>query len=494
MILALDQGTTTSRALVFDRDATPLATAQREFAQHFPQPGWVEHDPHEIWECQLAVAEEVLVRNRRDIAAIGITNQRETTVVWERSTGQPLYPAIVWQDRRTAKTCHRLEADGLAATVADKTGLIIDPYFAGTKIAWILDHVDGARRRAGRGELAFGTIDSWLLWKLTGGTVHATDTTNAARTLLFNTTTQSWDSELLAAFDVPAEMMPAVLPSSGHFGEASIGGPLGGLPVTAMAGDQHAALFGQACFEIGTAKNTYGTGCFVLMNTGHQRVPSRHRLLSTVAWQLEGEDPVFALEGSIFIAGAVVQWLRDGLGLIAKSSDVEELAASVPDTGGVYFVPAFAGLGAPHWNPDARGSLFGISRGTTAGHIARAAVASMAFQTYDVLQAMRQDAQSHTDLQEIRVDGGASANADLMQLQANLLGVPVVRSACQETTALGAAFLAGLPSGFWPDLAAVAETWKPGQTFDPDPAFDATAELAGWARAVAATLAWASDE
>ncbi len=490
MILAIDQGTTSSRALAFDATGTPRSLAQREFAQHFPQPGWVEHDPNEIWESQRAVAEEAVADSQASIVSIGITNQRETTVIWDRNTGQPIHPAIVWQDRRTADTCARLAADGLAPTIADKTGLVIDPYFAGTKIAWILDHVDGARERASRGELAFGTVDSWLLWKLTGGAVHATDTTNAARTLLYNTTTLEWDPELLSAFGVPLEVLPEVRPSSGHFGDVTVPGPLRGIPVTAMAGDQHAALFGQACFDPGMAKNTYGTGCFLLMNTGHERVPSQNRLLSTLGWHLAGQPPVFALEGSIFIAGAAVQWLRDGLGVISDSSAVEALAGSVPDTGGVTFVPAFAGLGAPHWNPDARGSIFGITRGTTGAHIAKATLQSMAFQSHDVLQAMRQDARGQADLQEIRVDGGASANDALMQFQADLLGVPVVRPSCHETTALGAAFLAGLAAGFWPSQEAIKSTWRAESTFVPATNFDPAPHLEAWNRAVDATLAW----
>src|SRR6187551_626288 len=448
-ILALDQGTTSSRAIVFDQNANIVATGQREFPQIFPRPGWVEHDPNEIWATQIAVATEALGRAHlrpRDIAAIGITNQRETTVVWDRETGAPVYNAIVWQDRRTADFCDRLNRDGHDDFIRERTGLVIDAYFSGSKIAWILDNVPGARARAEAGKLAFGTIDSWLVWQLTSGSTHITDVTNASRTMLFNINTLKWDDDLLKLLRVPASMLPEVRASSEVYGQISTSLGVGGVPIAGIAGDQQAALFGQMCVSPGLTKNTYGTGCFLLQNTGERPVDSHNRLLSTVAWQVGGKT-MYALEGGVFIGGAVVQWLRDGLGLIKASSDVEALAQSVPDSGGVYLVPAFAGLGAPHWDPYARGTIVGITRGTTAGHLARAAVESIAYQSADLLDAMRADA-AQPPL-ELRVDGGASGSELLMQFQADLLGIPVVRPTVTESTALGAAYLAGLGTGFW---------------------------------------------
>ena len=446
-ILALDQGTTSSRAIVFDHDGQVVSVAQKEFRQIFPQPGWVEHDPAEIWATQSAVAIEALglahVR-ATDIAAIGITNQRETAIVWDRETGQPVCNAIVWQDRRTAELCDRLKASGHEAMVADRTGLVIDAYFSGSKIAWILENVPGARERADAGRLAFGTVDSWLIWKLTDGAIHITDVSNASRTMLFNINTMAWDQELLALLNVPASMLPDVRSSSEVYGRVSKTLGLPDVPIAGIAGDQQAALFGQMCVSPGMTKNTYGTGCFLLENTGTRRVPSMNRLVSTVAWKI-GNRTEYALEGSVFIGGAVVQWLRDGLGLIDKSSDVEPLAASVSDNGGVFLVPAFAGLGAPHWDPYARGLIVGLTRGSTGGHIARAAIESIAYQVDDLLQAVRRD--SGIEPGELRVDGGASTNDVLMQFQADLLGVSVVRPAVTETTALGAAYLAGLAVG-----------------------------------------------
>ena len=491
VILALDQGTTSSRAIVFNHSGAVVAVAQKEFGQHYPQPGWVEHDPLEIWATQMGVAQEALAQaglRAADVAAIGITNQRETTVVWDRSTGRPIHPAIVWQDRRTASTCDRLRAAGHDALIQQKTGLLLDAYFSGTKVKWILDHVEGARERAERGELAFGTIDTWLVWQLTGGELHLTDASNASRTLLYNIHTGGWDDELLALLDVPRPMLPEVRASSelyGHTAEGLLGVRI---PIAGIAGDQQAATFGQACLKPGMAKNTYGTGCFLLLNTGTQAVPSRNKMLTTVAWRLSDRTD-YALEGSIFIAGAVVQWLRDGLGLIQHSGDVEKLAASVPDTGGVFLVPAFVGLGAPHWDSYARGAVLGITRGTTAAHIARAALESIAYQTADVLEAMQADA--GVALSELRVDGGASRNDLLMQFQADILGVPVVRPLITETTALGAAYLAGLAVGFWRDEAEIAAQWGVERRFEPamDPA-ERVSRLTGWRKAVGRSLKW----
>lgn len=448
-ILALDQGTTSSRAILFDEDGTIAGVAQHEFEQFYPEAGWVEHDPMEILTSQMSCAVEVLGTigaRPRDVGAIGITNQRETTIVWERATGKPIHPAIVWQDRRTAALCKDLDDRGTADMVSSKTGLVLDPYFSATKIKWILDNVEGARARAERGELAFGTVDSWLIWHLTSGQKHVTDMTNASRTLLFNVVNGAWDEELLDLFCIPQSMLPEVVWSSERVSEVTTSLGLAGIPIAGIAGDQQAALFGQRCSSPGMTKNTYGTGCFMLQNTGARAVPSSNRLVTTVAWRVK-DTTEYALEGSVFVGGAVVQWLRDGLGLIRKSEEVEALAKSVPDNGGVYFVPAFVGLGAPHWDSYARGSIFGITRGTTAGHLARAAVESIAYQVADLLDAMRRD--SGAAVKELRVDGGAAANDALMQFQADILGVPVERPAVTETTALGAAYLAGLAVDFW---------------------------------------------
>jgi glycerol kinase len=491
-VLALDQGTTSSRSILFDAEGRPVAVAQREFTQRYPRPGWVEHDADEIWATQAATIAEVLAQARAtsaDLAAIGITNQRETTVLWERRTGRPVAPAIVWQDRRTAEHCARLRDGGHEAEVARCTGLTLDPYFSATKLAWLLDHTADGRRRAERGELAFGTIDSWLVWQLTGGAAHLTDVTNASRTLLLDLASASWSPAMLALFDVPPACLPRIVASS----QPAAAAPLARLdgcdvPITGIAGDQQAALFGQACFTPGMAKNTYGTGCFMLMNTGDQPLASRHRLLSTVAWDCRGRR--YALEGSVFVAGAVVQWLRDGLGLIRQAADIEPLAASVADTGGVYFVPAFTGLGSPHWDPHARGTIVGLTRGTTAAHLARAALEAIAFQSADVLEAMQADAER--TLLELRVDGGATANNLLMQFQADVLGVPVVRPAVTETTALGAAYLAGIGVGYWASAAEVAAQWRAARRFEPGPGRDAAAgRRAEWARAVGRSRDWA---
>lgn len=467
-ILSLDQGTTSSRAIVFRADSSIAGFAQKEITQHYPQTGWVEHDPREIWQTTLAVARDGLAAAKAaadDLAAIGITNQRETTLVWDRKSGQPIYPAIVWQDRRTADLCAQWKSDGLEDVFQRKTGLLLDPYFSGTKIRWILDHVPEARERSQRGELAFGTVDSWLLWNLTEGQVHATDATNASRTLLFNIHEMDWDEELLQILDIPRAMLPHVGESSQHYGTATALPGFAHLPITGIAGDQQAALFGQCCFSPGMAKNTYGTGCFLLLNTGTQPVASRNQLLTTVAWRLGGETS-YALEGSVFVGGAVIQWLRDGLGMLASATDSHSIASSVDNTEGVYLVPAFAGLGAPHWDPFARGVICGLHRGTTAAHLVRAALESIAFQSADLLSAMSQDA--GTLLHELRVDGGASQNDFLMQFQADLVGVPVVRSQIAETTALGAAFLAGLAAGVWPDCKSLATHWREDHTFMPE--------------------------
>jgi glycerol kinase len=493
-ILALDQGTTSCRSIVFDRDARILAVAQQEFEQHFPKPGWVEHDAVEIWNSQRDVMEEALRKaeiGAGELAGIGITNQRETTVVWDRKTGEPVHRAIVWQDRRTADFCESLKNDGLEEIFRRKTGLLLDPYFAGTKVRWILDHVEGARGRAERGELAFGTIDSWLVWNLTRGSCHVTDVSNASRTLLFNIGQMQWDRELLEILQIPESLLPGIERSSEVYGEVADPPGISGVPIAGMAGDQQAALFGQACHSDGMAKNTYGTGCFLLMNTGPRAVPSENNLLTTIAWQV-GDAVEYALEGSVFMGGAVVQWLRDGLGLISSSEEVEALAAEVEDAGGIYLVPAFAGLGAPHWDPYARGTIVGITRGTSAGHFARAALEAIAFQSYEVLRAMERD--SGISLTELRVDGGASANNLLMQFQANLLKVPVVRPIVTETTALGAAYLAGLAVGFWSDREEIATRWQEERRFEPST--DAAAgddALDGWSRAVERAKAWAHE-
>ena len=488
-ILALDQGTTSSRAIVFDASGEVRAAAQREFRQIFPQGGWVEHDAVEIWATQSGVMHEAIAKAgiaARDIAAIGITNQRETTVLWERATGRPVAHAIVWQDRRTAGTCEALRAAGHAPTFQRRTGLVLDAYFSGTKLKWLLDHVPGARARARRGELAFGTVDSWLVWNLTGGRVHATDPSNASRTLLYDIHRGEWDDELCALLDVPREVLPAVVPSSGVCGATTIDGVE--IPIAGIAGDQQAALFGQACHAPGLAKNTYGTGCFLLMNTGGNAVASVNNLLTTVAWSREGRTD-YALEGSVFIGGAVVQWLRDGLGIIRSAHEVEALAASVPDNGGVYFVPAFAGLGAPHWDPYARGSIFGLTRGATGGHLARAALESIALQSRDVLDAMQRDA--GITLAGLRVDGGAAANDLLMQFQADILGVPVIRPKTVQTTALGAAYLAGLMMDVWESREQIAAQWQAERTFEPRMRSGERHELMSrWHEAVKRSLAW----
>lgn len=468
-VLALDQGTTSSRALVFDRSANILAVAQQEFGQHYPQPGWVEHDATEIWSTQLATAKSALAQANlalSDIAAIGITNQRETTVVWDRKTGQPIANAIVWQDRRTASFCEELTRLGHAELIQKKTGLVVDAYFSGSKVRWLLDNVPGARRRAEAGELAFGTIDSWLIWNLTGGKLHITDVSNASRTMLFNLATADWDDELLKVLNVPRSVLPEIRASSEVYGKTQANILGGELQIAGIAGDQQAALFGQNCVKDGMVKNTYGTGCFMLMHIGDQPKPSRHRLLTTTAWKLGASGKCdFAYEGSIFMAGATVQWLRDGLKVIKTSSEVEALANSVPDTGGVYLVPAFAGLGAPHWDPHARGTIVGMTRGTTAGHIARAALEGIAFQVADVLDAMREDC--GIPIAQLRVDGGAAVNDLLMQFQADLLQAPVVRPKIIETTALGAAYLAGLATGFWKDPSDIENVWQAEKTFTP---------------------------
>lgn len=482
-LLALDQGTSSSRAIVFRDDGTIVAMAQREFRQIYPQPGWVEHDADEIWDSQLAVAREAIAKSglaAKDIAAVGITNQRETTVLWNRRTGRPVHHAIVWQDRRTEPLCAQLREAGLADAVRRSTGLVIDPYFSGTKLRWLLDHVPGAHLAAAQGELAFGTVDSWLLWKLTGGRVHATDVSNASRTMLFDIRHNVWDHELLKALHVPDSVLPQVHPSSHVFGECEpslFGAPL---PIAGMAGDQQSALFGQACFKAGLAKNTYGTGCFLLMHTGTQLRTSSKGLISTAAAQPTG-TPEYALEGSVFIGGAVVQWLRDGLRAIKGSGEVQSLAESVPDAGGVMFVPAFTGLGAPYWKPDARGAIVGLSRGSTVAHIARAALESIAFQSAALLQAMAHEA----PVTELRVDGGASVNDLLMQFQADLLGIPVVRPRVVETTALGAAYLAGLATGVYRSLDELGRQWQAERRFMPTMPRDRAAELmANWERAV----------
>lgn len=489
-VLALDQGTTSSRALLFDRNCAVRTVAQQEFEQIFPQPGWVEHNPEQILSSQVAVAIKAVAQagaKPDDVAAIGIANQRETAIVWNRETGKPVYNAIVWQDRRTADFCEQLRTQGHSSLIQQHTGLLIDSYFSATKISWILDNVPGARDLAGAGKLAFGTVDSWLVWNLTQGKVHATDASNASRTMLFNIHTGEWDRELLNLFRVPISMMPEVRSCSGVFGRITGVKALDGIPITGIAGDQQAALYGQRCSTPGMTKNTYGTGCFMLQNTGKKAVPSSNRLVTTVAWRI-GNVTEYALEGSVFVGGAVVQWLRDGLGLIRKSEEVEALAKSVPDNGGVYFVPAFVGLGAPHWDSYARGSIFGLTRGSTAGHIARAAVESIAYQVADLLDAMRRD--SGAAVGELRVDGGAAANDSLMQFQADILGVPVVRPAVTETTAFGAALLAGRAVNFWPaDEGSVAS--QNDRRFEPRmPDAQARILRTRWNEAVSRSTKW----
>ncbi len=492
-ILALDQGTTSSRAIVFDHAGSVVSIAQQEFRQIFPKPGWVEHDAQEIWASQSNVAAQALQRANLtgdDIAGIGITNQRETTVVWERATGKPIHHAIVWQDRRTAQICDRLKKRGLEKLIRRKTGLVIDAYFSGTKLQWLLEHVPGAKAKAKAGALAFGTVDSWLVWNLTGGRQHVTDPSNASRTMLFNIQTGQWDDELLRVFGVPRAVLPEVRSSSEVYGETNLLG--GAVPIAGIAGDQQAALFGQVCSRPGMVKNTYGTGCFMLMHTGAKPIVSRNNLLTTVAWRI-GHQTEYALEGSIFIAGAVVQWLRDGLGIISSSSEVEALASQAKDNGGVYLVPAFAGLGAPHWDPYARGIVVGLTRGSTRAHLARAALEGIAYQVADVLAAMQSDAKIR--LKELRVDGGACANNLLMQFQADLLGVPVVRPRVSETTALGAAYLAGLAVGFWKNQKEIAAQWQVDRRFVPSSQPGVRKRLtAGWNKALARAKSWANEE
>ncbi|MBF1521730.1 MAG: glycerol kinase GlpK [Prevotella salivae] len=488
-ILALDQGTTSSRAIVFDHDGKICSVAQKEFTQYFPKPGWVEHNPNEIWSSQASVIAESISAidiNGLDIAGIGITNQRETTIVWDVDTEEPIYNAIVWQDRRTADYCDKLKAEGLIDTIREKTGLIIDAYFSGTKIKWILDNVPGARQRAEQGKLRFGNVDSWLVWRLTRGEVHVTDVTNASRTMLFNINTLKWDADLLKLLDIPVSMLPEVKSSSEVYGHTKTTIFAHEVPISGIAGDQQAALFGQMCIEPGAIKNTYGTGCFVMLNTGEKPVKSENNLLTTIAWKI-GDKINYALEGSIYVGGSVVQWLRDGLCCIKSSSEIEELAASVPDSGGVFFVPALTGLAAPYWDQHARGTIIGITRGTTTAHIARAALDGIAFQTYDIARAMAKD--MGAPLTELKVDGGASRNNLLMQYQANLLGIKVVRPKITETTALGAAYLAGLAVGFWKDLDEIKQQWQVERTFDPVPDNEEIAAAKqGWADAVRRTL------
>src|SRR5512140_3424458 len=493
-ILAFDQGTTSSRAIVFDRNGLPVATAQKEFTQIYPKPGWVEHNAEEIWSTQVGVANEVLAKaglKSTGIAAIGITNQRETTVVWDRTTGKPIHNAIVWQDRRTADFCDMLKEEGHAKKILDKTGLIIDAYFSATKVRWILDNVKDARRLASEGRLALGTIDSWLIWNLTEGKLHVTDVSNASRTMLFNIHTLSWDNELLDIFNIPSSMLPEVRSSSEVYGYTS-GQFAAEIPIAGIAGDQQAALFGQMCTEPGMVKNTYGTGCFMMMNIGSKPIESKSRLLTTIAWKI-GDETRYALEGSIFIAGAVVQWLRDGLGIISKSGDIEKLATKVSGSEGVYFVPAFAGLGAPHWNQHARGTIVGITRGSSSANIARAAIDSIAYQTLEVLLAMQKD--SGIDIRELRVDGGATINNNLMQFQSDLLRTKVVRPKITETTALGAAYLAGIATGYWSGMDEIKKQWQIDKIFSPQMAAEETRTLIkGWHRAVRAAEAWAEAD
>lgn len=493
-ILSFDQGTTSSRAVIFDRKGAVMAIAQKEFTQIFPQPGWVEHDGNEIWYTQLGVATEVILKaglTIHYIAGIGITNQRETTLVWDRHTHKPIYNAIVWQDRRTSDYCHELKHQGHAVKIQELTGLVIDAYFSATKLKWILDNVEGARKKADNGDLCFGTIDSWLLFKLTNGKVHTTDVSNASRTMLFNIHSMKWDDELLTLFNIPSAMLPEVKSSSEIYGYTEEILTAVRIPVCGIAGDQQAALFGQMCIRPGMVKNTYGTGCFMLMNTGNKPVLSKSNLLTTIAWKI-GNDTTYALEGGVFIGGAVVQWLRDGLGIIKTSPDVEKLAESVDDNGGVYFVPAFAGLGAPYWDQFARGTMLGITRGTTAAHIARASVESIALQTTDVLHAMNEDAA--IPIKELRVDGGATSNDLLMQYQSDLLKCQVIRPKITETTALGAAYLAGLAIGFWKDTNEIENYWEAGKIFSPHMREkDREKEIYQWQKAIRAAKAWSTD-
>lgn len=488
-ILALDQGTTSSRAIVFDHNGQIKSVAQKEFTQYFPQPGWVEHNPNEIWSSQASVIAEAISAidiNGLDIAGIGITNQRETTIVWDIDTEEPIYNAIVWQDRRTAEYCDKLKAQGLTDKIHEKTGLIVDAYFSGTKIKWILDNVPGARKRAEMGKLRFGNVDAWLVWRLTRGEVHVTDVTNASRTMLFNIHDLKWDEDLLKLLDIPLSMMPEVKSSSEIYGHTKTTIFAHEVPISGIAGDQQAALFGQMCIEPGAIKNTYGTGCFVMLNTGRKPVMSKNNLLTTIAWKI-GDRVDYALEGSIYVGGSVVQWLRDGLGFITSSSEIEDLASTVPDSGGVYFVPALTGLAAPYWDQYARGTIVGITRGTTRAHIARAALDGIAFQTYDIAQAMAKDMEA--PLTELKVDGGASRNNLLMQYQSNLLGIKVVRPKITETTAFGAAYLAGLAVGFWKDIDEIKNQWQVERSFEPlADSEEITAAKVGWADAIGRTL------
>ncbi len=494
-ILALDQGTTSSRSMVFDHHGSIISVAQKEFKQIFPKPGWVEHDPDEIWSTQFGTMAEAVAKANivmKQIAGIGITNQRETTVVWERKTGKPIYNAIVWQDRRTASYCDELKAAGLSDTIQQKTGLIIDAYFSGTKLKWILDNVEGARKKADNGELAFGTIDTWLIWKLSGGNLHVTDVSNASRTMLLNIHTCQWDAELLKIFSIPESLLPEVKPSSKIYGVTGNIVPDTKIPIAGIAGDQQAALFGQLCTQPGMVKNTYGTGCFMLMNTGEKAITSKNNLLTTIAWQIDGRTE-YALEGSVFIASAVVQWLRDELKIIHSSGEIEKLAQQVPDTGGVYIVPAFAGLGAPHWNQYARGTILGLTRGSNNAHIARAAIESIAYQVYDVLKSMEAD--SGIEIKELRVDGGATVNNALMQFQSDILDCRVVRPKITETTALGAAYLAGLAVGYWKNIDDIQKQWQVDKEFTPSMKKANRVELVkGWQRAVKASIAWGDDK
>ncbi len=493
-ILALDQGTTSSRAIIFDREGKAVSSVQREFKQIFPKPGWVEHDPNEIWSSQVGVAAEAVSKNKlrsEDIAAIGITNQRETTVVWDKETGEPIYNAIVWQDRRTSEYCDQLRKEGHEDLIRRKTGLVIDAYFVATKVKWILDNVEGARKKAEKGELLLGTIDSWLVWNLSGRESHITDITNASRTMLFNINDLKWDKELIALFDIPESMLPRVVESSGDLAITSGAIFSKRIPITGIAGDQHAALFGQMCLRPGMVKNTYGTGCFMLMNIGHKPIVSKHKLVTTIAWQIN-KKVHYALEGSIFIAGAVVQWLRDGLEIIETAPEIEALASEVTDSNGVYFVPAFTGLGAPYWNQHARGTMVGITRGTRRSHIARAALESIAYQTYDVLKAMEAD--SGIEIKELRVDGGATENDLLMQFQSNILETKILRAQTSEITVLGAAFLAGLGIGYWESIEEVQKKWEEKTSYSPQETDKNQDLIKGWKRAVAATNHWSSNQ
>ncbi len=494
-ILALDQGTTSSRAIVFNKKGEIYSVAQKEITQYFPKPGWVEHDPLEIWSKQAGVAAEATTKkglNGKNIAAIGITNQRETVVIWDKHTGDPIYNAIVWQDKRTSDYCDQLKAEGKEKMIQEKTGLVIDSYFSGTKVKWILDNVEGARKKANAGDLILGTMDSWLIWNFTKGELHVTDVTNASRTMLFNIHTMDWDDDLLELFDIPKSMLPEVKDSSDVYGHTKTTVFASKIPIAGIAGDQMAALFGQMCTEKGMVKSTYGTGCFMLMNIGDKPIISKNKLLTTVAWRINGKTE-YALEGSIFIGGAVVQWLRDGLGIIKRSHDIENLATSVESTDGVYFIPAFAGIGAPYWDQEAKGTMFGITRGTTDAHIARASLEAIAYQTMDILKAMEAD--SEIDIEELRVDGGATVNDMLMQFQSDVLNTTTIRPKVTETTALGAAYLAGLAVGFWKDMEEIQATWKEDVKFQPTKDQDKIQDgIKGWYRAINALQFWSKSK